>query len=149
MNNSAYVGGATYIDSGNISSITDYYMSNTADSGGAIYVYSGDIFSSSDQYINNSADSGGVIYVSSGNISSTSDQYINNRADSDGGAIGVNYSHIISSTSDYYINKKALKCKPSALLRDSPRPRRYVAFTISPCALMSSHTSLHAEFAIS
>ena len=44
--------------------------------------------------------------------------------------------------------KKALKCKPSALPRDWPRPRRYVAFTISPCALMSSHTSLHAEFAI-
>ena len=107
INNSAgNGGGAIGVIYGNINSINDSYINNSADLGGAIGVYSGNITSTNDQYTNNSAGNGGAIFVSSDDITSTNDQYINNSADNDGGAIYV-YSGDITSTNDHYINNSA------------------------------------------
>ena len=98
-------GGAIGVISGSITSTNGTYINNSADVGGAIGVISGYITSTNDQYTDNSADVGGAIGVISGYITSTNDQYTDNSADL-GGAIGV-YSGNITSTNDQYINNSA------------------------------------------
>ena len=107
INNSAgNAGGAIGVISGSINSTNDQYTDNSADDGnGAIGVYSGSITSTNGTYINNSAEVGGAIGVYSGSINSTNDQYTDNSAD-DGGAIGV-YSGNITSTNDQYTDNSA------------------------------------------
>ena len=102
------LGGAIFVNSGNIYSTSNQYTNNSAGyGGGAIFVNSSNIYSTSNQYTNNSAGyGGGAIGFFSGNITSTNDQYTDNSAGYGGGAIGVNFGNI-NSTNDQYTNNSA------------------------------------------